>query len=117
MSSLPSHHGFFFLDAFVSTGFLVRLYHSIRPLLLPNIIPLADPITVRFPQFMIPHLTILAIFVGPRGAFAQPINPRTQEGGIYDTLPKITLWSSTGICNRRRDGSMAGSYFTADLIG
>ena len=39
MSSLPSHHGFFFLDAFVSTSFLVALYHSIRSLLLPDIIP------------------------------------------------------------------------------
>ena len=48
MSSLPSHHGFFFLDAFVSTSFLVALYHSIRSLLLPDIIPHPSPMAVRF---------------------------------------------------------------------
>ena len=117
MSSLPSHHGFFFLDAFVSTSFLVALYHSIRSLLLPDIIPHLVRWPSAFLQFMISRLTVLATCIGPQGASAQPMNSPTQEGGIYDTLPKITVWSSTGICNRRRDGSMAGSYFTADLIG
>lgn len=77
MSSLPSHRGFFFRDAFICISVLAHPYHFVNSLLLPDIVPHTDPMSARVPLFMIPHPTVLTIFIGPRGASAQAIHPHT----------------------------------------
>lgn len=59
----------------------------------------------------------LVQFICSRTVTGQPIHPRAQPGGTYDVLPKLAVESRfAGICNRKRDGPVAGSHHGGDRI-